>query len=240
MHQSIRATFFVLGMVVFGSSAALAQTPPAEPQKWPTVEFTAEGSQSINNDLGRTVAFIELSEASPAELARHVNQKTAEALAIARKFNTVKTNTRGVQTFPIYSKNGTKIESWRMRSEIQLESTDIPALSDLIGQLQSVAAITQLTLLPAPETQQRATDSATVAAIKAFRAKAELVAQTLGKPWRIRTLQLNAMPDQLPFLRPAMMSKAAVAEAAPAPIEAGETLVRVVAQGSIELLDAGK
>lgn len=238
MHHPFRAT--ILAVIAAACPLpALAQTPTAESSRWPVVEFAAEVQQSVINDMGRAQAYVELSDANASELAQRVNQKTAEVLAIARRFNTVRTHTGGIQTYPVYGKSGARIENWRMRSDIHLESQDIPALSDLIGRLQNIAAIGQLSLSPSPDTRRRAIDSATVAAIKAFLARAELVAQTLGKDWRIRTLNLGASADQIPVMR-AGMAKSLMAETAPAPIEAGESQVQVMASGSIELLDGAK
>ena len=238
MHQLIRALPLIAACMMATQNIA-AQSLGEKVQKLPIVELSAEATQSVVNDLGRTTAYVELADSNPNELAQKVNQKTGEMLAIARNTPTVKVRTSTMQTYPIYGKTGSRIESWRMRSEIQLESQDIAALSGLIGRLQSIAAITQLNVSPAPDTQQKALDSATVAAIKAFRARAELVAQTLGKPWRIRTLQLNSMPENQPVMR-AAMAKGFSSETASAPIEAGEGVVRVVASGSIELLDGTK
>lgn len=216
------------------SAAALSQTPD-EAARGTLVQLTAEAQQGVANDLGLARAYVEMSDVSTAELARRVNRRIADMLTAARAYPTVKTRSSGVQTYPVYGKSGERIESWRMRSELELESTDLPALAELVGRLQSVAAVGQLTMMPAPTTMQRAVDAATVAAIRAFRARAELVAQTLGKPWRLRTLNLGTAPGPGPIF-PASFAKG-MAAAAPAPIEAGESQVSVSASGSIELID---
>jgi predicted secreted protein len=228
---------FAVGLAA-NASVAVAQVQ-TETQKYPLIELSAEATQSVANDLGRAQAYVELSEANPSELARHVNQKVGEVLNLAKGVPSVKVRSGGVQTYPVYSKTGSRIESWRMRSDILLESQDLPALSDLVGRLQSIAAISQLTLTPAPDTQQRALDSAMIAAIKAFRARAELAAQTLGKPWRIKNLNLSSASDHVPVMRAAMAKSFSAADT-PAPIEAGESQIRMMASGSIELLDEAR
>jgi len=75
----------------------------------------------------------------------------------------------------------------------------------------------------------------TPAAIADFRERAARVAAALGKGWKIKHLSLNAPPRQpVPTrLRAAPM----MAEAAPMPIDAGESEVSVSISGQIELAD---
>jgi len=75
-----------------------------------------------------------------------------------------------------------------------------------------------------------------VAATAARRARAGVIAGALGKRYRLRQLSMSEAGGVPVYARmrsaPAMM-----AEASPAPIEAGETLVNVSVSGSIELID---
>jgi uncharacterized protein YggE len=78
----------------------------------------------------------------------------------------------------------------------------------------------------------------TIDAIEAFNAKAARIAETLKKPYKIRQLSVNAgghYPQPYPMARGAAMM--ASAEAAPMPVEAGESNITVNVSGQIELLD---
>jgi predicted secreted protein len=138
-----------------------------------------------------------------------------------------------VRTYPSYGKDG-RITGWRMRSELELETIDMAALSELMGWLQETLAVGQLSLLPAPETRKKAEDEATLEAVAAFQAKAKLIADALKKTYRIRQMNINGSQ---PMERPMMMraSKMTAMDAAPAPIEAGESRVSVTISGQIEL-----
>ena len=204
----------------------------AEAVKGPLVDFNVEARQSASNDLGTATAFMEAEAATPAELAQKVNSAIAQALAIAKKSSTVQTRTGNTWTSPVYGKTGRNIESWRMRSELLLESRDIPALASLIGKLQSTLGVSQISLQPAPETRGKAEDEATKEAITLFRSKAAQIASQLGKDYRI--VQLNVGSSRGPVF--AMKAMAMRAEAAPMPMEAGESQVTVTVSGQIEVL----
>ena len=204
----------------------------AEAVKGPLVDFNVEARQSASNDLGTATAFMEAEAATPAELAQKVNSAIAQALAIAKKSSTVQTRTGNTWTSPVYGKTGRNIESWHMRSELLLESRDIPALASLIGKLQSTLGVSQISLQPAPETRGKAEDEATKEAITLFRSKAAQIASQLGKDYRI--VQLNVGSSRGPVF--AMKAMAMRAEAAPMPMEAGESQVTVSVSGQIEVL----
>ena len=175
------------------------------------------------------------------------DEVSAEALASAIKeafqrgedpfkdaFSKVKTQSSGTHTYPTYGKEG-RISGWRMRSELLLESRDMTALSELLGRLQETLAVSQLVLQPSPETRKKAEEEAMLEALAAFQAKASLIAGALKKSYCIR--QMNIGSAGQPPVMPMMMRSARMdaAEAAPAPIEAGESMVSVTISGQIEL-----
>lgn len=221
--------------LAFAGSALAAEATPAAAQ---TIEFATESSQPAANDLAVAMLYAEHSDADAAALAREVNRRIATALETARGHAEVKAQSAGASTWPIYDKDGQgRITAWRMRSEIRLESRNLAAMSALIGELQTSLALAQVSMQPAPETRRKAADEATVAAIRSFEQRAALVAATFGKRYRIRHLSIGdsgVQPPPYPRLRaaPAMM-----AEAAPAPLEGGESEVGVNVSGRIELID---
>jgi predicted secreted protein len=233
-HPRLSACALVLVLSLAGKAFAV-DLPPAEAQ---TIEFSTESSQPAPNDLAVAVLFAEHSAADAAAVARVVNQRIAAALASAREVAEVKAQSAGTSTWPVYEKDGQgRISAWRMRSEIRLESRNLAAMSALVGTLQTELALAQVSMQPAPETRRKAADEATVAAIRSFEQRAALIAATLGKRYRIRHLSIGdsgVQPPPYPRLRaaPAMM-----AEAAPAPLEGGESQIGVNVSGRIELID---
>ena len=174
---------------------------------------------------------------SAAAVAREVNRDIAAALELARAQGAVKVQSGNVSTWPVYGKDGQgRITAWRMRSELRLESTDTAAMSELVGKLQQSLALAHLTMEPAPETRRKAVADVTVDALRAFETRAQLIADTLGRRYRIAHLAVGdhgLQPPPMPRMRAAVMA----AEAAPAPLEGGESRVSVHVSGRIELLD---
>ncbi|MGB4914292.1 MAG: SIMPL domain-containing protein [Candidatus Dechloromonas phosphoritropha] len=202
-----------------------------------TVDLTAEASRPAANDMVRATVFAEASGNNPAELARRVNQDIAEGLKVIKAKPGITVKSGRQSTFPVYGQNQ-KIDSWRIHSELILESRDVAAVSELLGQLQQMRlAVSGVNQLPTPETRRKVEDEATRDAIAAFRQRAAVVAEVLGKPYVIRHLsvqQSGQMPP-MPMLR---ASRAMAAEAAaPIPLEAGESLVTTTVSGQIEVAD---
>ncbi len=201
-----------------------------------TVDLTAEASRPAANDMVRATVYAEASGNTPADLARRVNHDIAEALKTIKAKPGIAVKSGRQSTFPVYAQNQ-KIDSWRMHSELVLESRDAAAVSELLGQLQQMRlAVSSVNQLPTPETRRKVEDEATREAIAAFRQRAAVVADVLGKPYKIRHLsvqQSGQMPPT-PMLR---ASRAMAAEAAPLPLEAGESLITTNVSGQIELAD---
>lgn len=218
------ALFFVVA--THAAAAATAAT---------TIDLSAEASRPAANDLARATVFAEVTSPAPRESAKRVNALIADGLTLVKSQARVKAQSGRTHTYPVYAKGG-KIEAWRMRSEIALESADSAALSELLGKLQATLGVAGITLAPSPETRRKAEDEALLDAIAAFKARAKLAADALGKPYRIRQMTLGSQDYRppMPVMRAAPM---AAMEAAPMPVEAGESQISATVSGQIELLD---
>jgi predicted secreted protein len=197
------------------------------------VDLAAEANRPAANDQLRATIFAEASGATPGELSAQVNKLIDEALKTAKAYPTVKTQSGGSATYPIYAKGG-KIEAWRMRSELALESGDSAALSELLGKLQTALGVSNLVLQPSTETRKRVESEAMVDAIAAFKERAQTIADALGMSYRIKQLAVNTSGrNSAPLLR--ANARAMVADATPMPVEAGESQVSVSVSGQIEV-----
>ncbi|WP_374483136.1 SIMPL domain-containing protein [Zoogloea sp.] len=233
-----KAIFFStsLALLLAGTvvHAAESSTAPA----LPTADISVEASRAAPNDQFRAQVYYETSEASPAELARKVNSVIAQALQTARSYPAVKVRTGNNMTYPVYGKNVRNIEAWRMRSTLNLEANDAPALSELLGKLQQSMVIGGLNAAPSAETWKKIEDQAIVDALTAFEARAKLVATSLSKKWKIKHVSVNTGGiQQKPIMPLARSAGLMAAEAVAAPIEAGDSTVSVSVNGQIELLE---
>ena len=203
-----------------------------------TVDLTAEASRPAANDMVRATVFAEAGGNDPAELARRVNQDIAAGLRIIKGKPGVSVKSGRQSTFPVHGQNQ-RIESWRVHSELVLESRDAAAVSELLGRLQQMRlAVGSVAQLPTPETRRKVEDEATRDAIAAFRQRAAVVAEVLGKPYRIRhlSIQQSGQMPPVPILR-ASRGMAADAPPPPMPLEAGESLVTTIVSGQVEVAD---
>lgn len=217
--------------------ALLAMGLAATVQAGAVIDLSAEASRPAVNDMVRACVFSEATGSNPAELARRVNGDIAEALKVIRERKGVNVKSGSQSTYPVYTQSR-KIDGWRMRSELLIESKDFGAVSELLGRLQQMRlAVGDISQMPSPDTRHQAEDEAMREAIRAFQSRAALIADALGKGWKIKQMHINQAggvpPMPLARGRAVMMA----AEAAPAPLEAGESLITTNVSGQIELAD---
>lgn len=226
----------VVPSLLLAALLALSAPALAEPAKATTIDLSAEAGSKAENDLGRAQLYFEASDKNAQTLAGKVNRAIADALETAKPFTSVMTSTAGSTTYPIHDRDGNRIEGWRMRSTIELESRDMAALSALIGQLQQTLLISSVNMQPAPETRAKATNVAAVDAIRAFEERAEVLANALGKRYRIRHLsvQHTGSPPVYPMMRASPMS---FAKDESAPLQGGQSEITVTVSGTVELTD---
>lgn len=213
----------------------LAAALPA--QAGALIDLAAEASRPAVNDMVRATVYSEVNGSNPAELARRVNADVAEAIKLIRGHAGLVVKSGQQSTYPVYGPSR-KIDNWRMRSELIIESRDPATVSEVLGKLQQMRLVVgDLTQMPSPETRRKVEDEAMREAIQAFQNRAAVVADQLGKSWKVKQMTIQqggGMP--IPMMR-ASRGMAMVAEAAPMPVEAGESLISTQVRGQIELAD---
>jgi predicted secreted protein len=222
-----------ISLIHAGLFSLILASAPAFSAPGSLVDLSAEASRPAANDLIRATLAAEDTGSSPGAVARQVNAQIAAALKTAKEYPAVKTQSGGTFTYPVYAKGG-KIEAWRMRSELTLESSDLEALSALLGKLQGTLTVASLNPMPTPETRKKSETEAMLEALSAFKARAKVIADALGKTYRIKQLSVNTSA-RMPQPMYKASARAMMAEAAPMPVEAGESQVSVVISGQIEV-----
>jgi predicted secreted protein len=223
-----RIAVFALGSALMFSQAAFAGT---------LIDLSAEASRPAANDQIRAAVYSEATGQSPAEVSRRVNQEVAEALKVIKSKSGVTVKSGQQSTYPIYGKEQ-KIDGWRMRSELIVESKDLAAVSDLLGKLQQMKlAVGNVTQMPSAETRRQVEDETTRDAIRAFQARAAVVADQMGKKWQIKQMNIQQAGQYPQPMMRAARGAAMMADAAPAPLEAGESQLTTNIHGQIELAD---
>lgn len=225
--------FYALALVAFTLAplCARAQTV-AEPYN--TVELQAEASREIANDTLSAVLYTEASDANPAQLASTLNRAGNDALKLAADAKAVRARSGGSNSYPVYDRNQ-KLTGWRGRTEIRLDSRDFQAASGLIARLQSQMQLSSISFSASTETRKSTENDLIAEALKAFRARADIVRQALGgKSYKLRRIAINTS-GSAPPPRPMMRMAAASAEVAAPQFEGGLSTVTVSVSGTVEV-----
>ena len=224
----------VLAMAMFGTANIALANDHNSPRN--RIDFQTEVNQVLPNDLMRATLSIELSDKNPGQLARALTQAMNESLAKGRSFNTVKLASGNQQSWPIYN-DKQRLESWRGRAELTLESKDFKAAGELLSQLQDKLQLQGLNFVVSEESRLAAEKKLTTEAIAAFREKADTVRQAWGaKSYSLVQMNLGSSGGGGGYPRPPMVMMMKMADAAPtAEMAGGESRVSVSVSGSIEL-----
>lgn len=224
----------VLAMAMFGTANLALANDHNSPRN--RIDFQTEVNQVLPNDLMRATMSIELSDKNPGQLARALTQAMNESLAKGRSFNTVKLASGNQQSWPIYN-DKQRLESWRGRAELTLESKDFKAAGELLSQLQDKLQLQGLNFVVSEESRLAAEKKLTTEAIAAFREKADTVRQAWGaKGYSLVQMNLGSSGGGGGYPRPPMVMMMKMADAAPAAeMAGGESRVSVSVSGSIEL-----
>ena len=222
-------------LLAFAVASHASAQPVPEPVRYNTVDLQADAQREVVNDTLNAVLFVELNETDAAKLADSLNRITAEAAGIAKEFKSIRVRSGTNQTYPVYDR-AQRLTGWRGRAELRLESRDFQAAAGLIGRLQSRMQLGQIGFAVSPEVRKAAEDEIIGEAIKAFRARADIVRVSLGgQGYKIRRLSVNAGSG---FMPRALMARAGVAAAesvAPPPLEGGVSQITVSVSGTIEV-----
>lgn len=233
---STRPTVALLAL----ATAVLASAPVlADDVHYNQVSVRAEVNQEVQRDLMTVTLYTESQDTDPAKLAAGITDALNKALGAARQVQQVTIRQGSRNSYPIYDDKGQKITGWRERAELRLESPDFAALSKLTGeQLGSDMKMGGMDFSISDPARKASEDTLLKNAVTAFKARAQLVTDALGgSSYKLVNLNLNTSGYPQPYLRaPAMMMKAARADAAPTPdVEAGTSQVSVTADGVIEI-----
>lgn len=218
----------LLGCQLAGAACALA----VDDVRYNVVDLQAEAQREVQNDLMLATLYAEQNGEDAAKAANSVNRVVNDALRAAGEFKAVKAASAGYQTYPVYSK-ANRIEGWRVRSEIRLESRDFKALSSLIGKLQSGMQLSYLGFSVSREARKQAEDEMIAEAIANFRARADIVRQSLNaRGYKIQRMNVGAGGfHPHPVLARALKSQ----DVAAPNVEGGTSQVTVSVSGTVEI-----
>ena len=214
--------------LVFIPLAGWAQLVPPPVDE---VTLQAEASREVQNDQMVAVLGITVQGADPSALAEQVNREMEAALRVAKQVSSIRARSLGYQTTPRYGKEG-RIEGWQVSQDLRLESSDFPAATKLVGALQKSLMLRSLQVRLSPESRRAAADALIEEAMRAFQARADLVAKAAkANGYRLGSVQvMPAGGGPVP-----VMAMARAAPSAQVAVESGTSTVTVGVSGSIRL-----
>lgn len=227
-------TLATLMISVAVSSNLFAQS--SDSLNYNVVNLQAEATRQVSNDEMHAVLFIEKSNKQPAVLSSQITQFMNQAMQLAKKYPQVKVETGSQTTYPVYDNDSSKLKEWRGRAEINIESTDFKAASQLVSELQQSFQTESINFTVSDAQRKKVENELMVEASKNFQQRAQLLSQTWNKSgYNLVNLNLNTSNHYPQPMMRASMAKFANAEAADAQnVAAGESKITVNANGAIQ------
>lgn len=224
-------------LVLASAFSATAFAQQNEQLNYNVINVQAEAARKVSNDEMHAVLYIEKSNKQPAELASQITQLMNQAMALAKRYPQVKVETGSQTTYPIYDNENRKLKEWRGRAEIQIESTDFKAASQLIGELQQNFQTQSINFSVSDAQRKKVENELMVEASKNFQQRAQMLSQAWNKSgYNLINLNLNTSNQYpQPIMMRASMAKFSGAEAVDAQdVAAGESKITVNANGAIQ------
>lgn len=162
-----------------------------------------------------------------------------EAVKRTEGANGIQVQTSGYNVWPNTNEKG-KIQSWRARGEIVLQSKDFAAASALASKLSDKVAISQISFSLSREALDAAETKLLKQAADAFFSRAQAAATAFGySNYRVQQLDLSGGGPEMSAPRPmramAKSSLSSVSGYADTPLEAGTVPVTLSVSGKVVL-----
>lgn len=199
------------------------------------VSFSVSRERSVGNDILVVELYSQHDGADAADVSSRVNDDVGWAIDQAKEVAGVIIQTAGYHSQPVYRDQ--RLVGWRVRQSVRLESKDAAGLGDLVGDLQSRLGIASMSYRISSQQRAQVEDELIGAAIVAFGERARLIADSLNRTG-YRVVKMDVITDRATAPRIRSMAASADSAAMTAPsIEPGEQVVRVMVNGTIEVLN---
>ncbi|MCJ8169682.1 SIMPL domain-containing protein [Atopomonas sediminilitoris] len=218
----------------------IATSVVADELHYNQISLRAEASRDIPADLMQVTLYTEQQDKDPAKLAQQITEALNAAIKTARAVDGVEITLGSRSSYPVYDhkNNSRTLQAWRERAEVQLESQNFAALSQLTGKLLGQLQMGSMSFSISEASRQTNEQELLDEAIKAFQQRAQQVAKSLGgQDYKLVHLNLggSGYPPPMPMHRGKMAMMAMDSAEATPEIEAGKQRVSVSAEGTIQV-----
>jgi len=137
------------------------------------VNLQAQAEREIPNDQLTVMLAVEEEGKEAAKIANKINQDMDWALKIVGNKSEVESRTQAYNTYPIYDKR--TVIGWRAIQQLELKSTNITDLSELVGKLQSRLQVKNMRFSPTRETRVQYENELIEEAMIAFKQRIDII-----------------------------------------------------------------
>ncbi len=228
---------FSLPILILGAGLGLSASQAAATElQYNQVSLRAEVQQAVSHDTLTVRMYAEDQGKDAGELAGRITRRLNESLELARQASGIEVSSGSRSSEPVYDEKREAIIGWRERGEIVLKSTDFAALSTLTGQLMDDLSLVDMQFSLSRTARSEAENELMREAIVAFKARADIAANSLGGTgYRIVNLNLDSQFMQPMAYRGAKLARMADSESASPSVEGGQADVTLNANGTIEV-----
>ncbi len=207
----------------------------AETNSYNRVSYQVTEQQEVANDEITVTMGVERNNQDATKLANEINQLIASASAVIKKSPTIKSSTSDYSIRPVYSRDK-RLDHWRGTSSIVLKSRNIKDMVALVQILQKTLLIKSTRYNISAERKEKVETGMIETALKKFNTRAEMVSKGMGfNKYRLVNININNSGNTpRPFYAMAS-SNVASADIAPPTFESGQSTLKVIVSGTIEM-----
>ena len=205
-----------------------------EQSQYNRINLQAEASEEVNNNRMQVQLSAQAENKDPAVVAKQINTDMTWAVQFVQPHKNIKTSTGNYTIHTAYQKS--VFQHWVGQQSLILESSDIEALSTLIGHLQTRLQMKTVQFIVSPELRKNSEDKLISDALSAFKARALLIQKNMSaKSYKLVNVSVNTTPAGY---TPVMMTEMRTSSMMPSPaMKSGTTELKVTVSGTIELID---
>jgi predicted secreted protein len=196
------------------------------------VNLQAQSERDIPNDQLTVLLAVEEEGQESSKIANKINKDMDWALNKSKSHKDIETRTMSYSTYPIYDKR--TVIGWRAVQKLELKSTNITNLTEIVGVLQERLKVKNMSFSPTKETRKRYEDELIEEAMIAFKQRVEIVKKHMdSKNVRIVNIHVNTGGG---IIRPVYAESRMMAmdsKSSPA-VEAGTSKITVIVSGSVQ------
>jgi len=205
------------------------ETPP----HYDHVSLSASASKEVRQDELQVTLYA-VSEADDARITSdEVSSRIHKALSILNNKKNLTAQTGSFNTHPVYAKQ--KITGWRSRQILEIKSTNVAELSQLLGRLQNHVLIENIRYNVSEQSRRLIENKLIDEAIQNFQHRARLITNGMRrKKYRLVDMNISTSHPRPQLIQARMATSMADSSSAPA-IQSGKQRIQVTVSGKIEV-----